>query len=93
MKTINLTPCLYPSAARKYAILSPDRYCTAHLAHWIKTKGKSLDSYRQWLNFRLNTDFETVQLDDGSTDWLDQFSPENEITEQTIEFLDFAINF
>ena len=51
-----MTPNQYPEACRTYAKLSPDIYCQKHLDNWLGERGSSLDSYYNWLMFRLNTD-------------------------------------
>jgi hypothetical protein len=51
-----MTPELYPAACRKYAELSPDIYCQAHLANWLEERGRSLLVWADWLHFRLATD-------------------------------------
>lgn len=51
-----MSPLLYPAACRKYAELSPDIYCQAHLDNWLDERGRSLLSWGDWLHFRLATD-------------------------------------
>lgn len=51
-----MNPILYPEACRKYAELSPDLYCKAHLDNWLDEQGRSLKSWGDWLLFRLATD-------------------------------------
>lgn len=56
MQDPNINPVDYPNFARQYASLSPDEYCWTHLENWLEEHGRSLKSYRYWLEFRLLTD-------------------------------------
>jgi hypothetical protein len=86
---LSISPCLYPDAARRYAILSPDIHCLNHLQEWLKVNGRSLDSYEKWLKFRIAGDVLSPKYTelDNSIDWLDEFDPQNQIDEQVIESL------
>lgn len=71
-----MTPELYPAACRKYAELSPDIYCQAHLDNWLEERGRGLLSWADWLHFRLATD--NLPLTDidtpDDTSWLDNLN-------------------
>lgn len=51
-----MRPSQYPEACQAYARLSPDMYAHNHLKNYLDEHGSSLESYFNWLRFRLDTD-------------------------------------
>jgi hypothetical protein len=97
MKTItncklSISPLACPEAARKYASLSPDFYCEAHLNNWIEEHGKSLTSYKRWLEFRLNTDSDPIGEPDiyTDTDWLDWTYLDFQVNDRDLDLLNYT---
>jgi hypothetical protein len=67
---LNIPTVLAPVYARKWVELSPDPYIHLHLENWLDTHGKTIGSYKLWLEHHLlatvSEDTYSIQTDDLS---------------------------